>query len=221
MVIFAPNLYYMSDLTPLLKEMLQQMRDILSRDDLRAGLPLQSSAQVDVSPLLAQWVSMQSDYQRQQQMIADLDADIERMQPWGDFPMQRIDQLSSQGLQLQFWKAPLSVLSAHPEWVDGYQLEQVSSDGKNVWFTVVAPTDVLVQLPGAQQQEVPPSPLSTLIMLQTRAKDASRETLIKMGDFALEHYLVIESALGLSGTLPPVTKRARVRAKLKRIFVHK
>jgi len=211
----------MSDLTPLLNEMLQQMRDILSRDDLRAGLPLQSSAETDVSPLLAQWVSMQSDYHHQQQMIRDLDSDIEHLQPWGDFPMQRIDQLSAQGHCLQFWKAPSQVLSAHPEWVDGYQLEQVSTDGQTVWFTVVVPADAQIQLPGAQQQEVPPSPLSTLIMLQTRAKDASRETLIRMGDFALEHYLVIESALGLSNTLPPVTRRARVRAKLKRIFAHK
>lgn len=209
----------MSDLTPLLTEMLQQMRDVLTRDDLRAGLPLQSGMVTDVSPLLAQWVGMQSDHVRQLQMIGELDADIERLQPWGDYPMQRIDMLSSQGLCLQFWKAPSHVVDTHPEWVDGYQLQQVSTDGHTVWFTVTVPTDAQIQLRGAQREEVPPSPLSTLIMLQTRAKDASRETLIRMGDFALEHYLTIESALGLKNTLPPVSKRARMKAKLKRIFL--
>lgn len=208
----------MTDLTPLLSEMLQQMRYVLTRDDVRAGLPSQTTASVDVSLILAQWVGMQSDYQRQQQMIKELDADIAEIQPWGDYPMQRVDMLASRGLRLMFWLSPETVVASHPEWVDAYQMERVSSDGKNVRFTTIIPADAEIHLPGAMLCDIPPSPLSTLIMLQTRAKDASKQTLNRMGDFALENYRIIESALGLSNTLPPATKRGRVKAKLRRIF---
>jgi len=219
MVIFVPRILVdMSDLTPLLSEMLNQMREVLSRDDLRAGLPLQTSAVSDVSPLLAQWVNMQSDYQRQLQMIVDLDDDIVRLQPWGDYPMQRLAQMNNLGMQIQFWKAPTHLLDAHPEWVEGYQIERVSSDQTNTWFTTISPIEATVCLEGAMLQQVPPSPVSTLIMLQTRAKDAAKQTLNRMGDFALQHYLVIESALGLHDTLPPITHRERMRARIKHIF---
>ncbi|MDO4497064.1 MAG: hypothetical protein Q4B58_04405 [Bacteroidales bacterium] len=211
----------MPDLTPLLTDMLQQMRDVLSRDDLRAGLPLQPVVVTDVSPLLAEWVSMQSDYERQQKMIAELDADIARIQPWGDYPMQQIDQLAAQGLCLQFWSAPSWVLDMHHEWVEAYQLSLVSNNSKTSYFSIVVPIEAEINLPGAIRQQVPPCPLSTLIMLQTRAKDAARQGLTRMGDFALQYYLSIESALGLTNTLPPATKRARLKAHLKRIFSRK
>lgn len=208
----------MTDITPLLTEMLQQMRDVLSRDDLRAGLPLAAGEGGDVSPLLAEWEGMQSDYQRQRQIIAELDDDIARLQPWGDYPMNRIDRLSAQGMCLQFWKAPLQLLESHPEWEDAYQIERVSIARSEVWFVAVVPVDAEVVLPGAERQEVPPSPLSTLIMLQTRARDAIKQNMVTMGDFALAHYLEVEAALGLHDTLPPATKRGRMKARLHRIF---
>lgn len=206
-----------SDLTPLLTEMLQQMREVLTRDDIRAGLPALPDEAADVSPLYAQWLTLYKELTRQQQAIAELDADIHAMEPWGDYPMSQIDQLLRQHLSLQFWCCSASHFEAHrTEWSDAYSAALVSQSKGISYFTTTTPIDGNLSLPGCDRCKVTPSPLSTLIMLQTRIKDTYRQKLVEVGDFALSHYLEVEAALGLHDTLPETSKRKRFVQHLKR-----
>lgn len=208
-----------SDLTPLLTEMLQQMREVLTRDDIRAGLPLTPQGVTDVSPLYATWTTLYKELKRQHQSIAELDFDIQAMQPWGDFPMSQIDQYSRQGLSLQFWNCKSSFFAVQQQlWSSEYGAQLVSEVGGKSYFTTLTPLDARPQLAGVEPCRVKPCPLSTLIMLQTRLQDTYRQTVIQLGDFALSHYLEVEAALGLHDTLPIVSKRKRLARGIKRIL---
>ena len=70
---------------------------------------------------------------------------------------------------------------------------------------------------GAEEAKVCPSPASTLIMLQTKAKDSLKLEQLKMCDFAVEYYHSVEAALGLKDTLPK-TKRKRLISKIKKLL---
>ena len=78
-------------MTPLLQTMLREMRVHLTVDDVRAGLPVADCSSADVSLLYADWVMLRNTECRQLQRIAELDADIARMGPWGDYPMASVD----------------------------------------------------------------------------------------------------------------------------------
>lgn len=196
------------------------MRMHLSDEDIRAGVPTAGSLRTDISLLYADWRSLCHSEQRQIERIQELDADIQKMEPWGDYPMSRIDQLAQRGLRLLFWRCSRIQYEGHRQmWIDDYQAELVSEHEGECYFVTVTPQGVQIVLPEAQPIDVTPSPVSTLIMLQTRAKDSLRQIRIEMGDFALQHYREVESELGLSDTLHVQSKRRRLMGKIKSIFV--
>ena len=206
-------------LTPLLHEMLQEMQNILSREDIKAGLPSPIHPVHDASVLYVEWCELKRNYNRQKQIIEDLDKDISKMQPWGDFPMSRIDQLAQSGQQLDFWKSNESTFKAnHQLWADSYQAEVINTIDGICYFVTTTPIDAAIVIPEAEMMTVTPSPVSTLISLQTRAKDSLRNVIVKQGDFAMEHYLEIEAALGLHDTLVIPSKRHKLMSKLKKII---
>lgn len=192
------------------------MRKHLTKEDIRAGLPVEESSQADVSPLYVDWTTLCRKEQRQLERIAELDADIQNMEPWGDYPMSRIDQLAQRGLCLKFWRSTQTQFEGNRQsWVDSYQAELVSVVAGYCYFVTITPQGGSVVLPEAQQVEVTPSPVSTLIMLQTRAKDSLRQIRLEMGDFALQHYREIEAMLGLEDTLVIKSKRSRLWTQIR------
>lgn len=211
-----------SDFTPLLQEMLQEMRKHLTKEDIRAGLPAVETLQTDVSPLYVEWTTLCKKEQRQLERIAELDADIQNMEPWGDYPMARIDQMAQRGLCLKFWRSTQTQFEGHRQsWIDSYQAELISVLSGYCYFVTVTPQGANVVLTEAQSIEVTPSPVSTLIMLQTRAKDSLRQIRLEMGDFSLQHYHEVEAMLGLKDTLVIPSKRSRLWTKIRyllRIF---
>lgn len=189
-------------MTPLWQEMLAEMRRHLSVEDIRAGLPEGNVRSSDISPLYGEWSSLRKTETRQLERIAELDADILNMEPWGDYPMARVDQLAQCSQSLLFWKCTRTQYDAHSrQWKEAYQAELVSERGGQCYFVTVTPQGVPFVLPEAQQVQVAPSPVSTLITLQTKAKDSLKQIRIQMGDFSLQHYREVESALHLSNTL--------------------
>lgn len=59
--------------------------------------------------------------------------------PWGRFDAKAIEDLRLRGLQFRFYCVP--VKKFNPEWGQLQPLEEISRDGKNVWFVTVAPED--------------------------------------------------------------------------------
>ena len=200
-----------SDITPLLQVMLGEMRKHLSTADIRAGLPENDGQASDISPLYGEWSSLQHVEQRQLERIAELDADIQRMEPWGDYPMARVDQMAQQGQLVSFWSCRRTVFDARRnEWQGAYKAELIAERDGLCYFVTTTPQGTEVALADAQPFEVAPSPVSTLITLQTKAKDSLRQTRIRMGDFSMQHYREVEAALHLSDTLQVPSHRYAV-----------
>ena len=76
----------------------------------------------------------------------------------------------------------------------------------------------MLAIPEAHSVEVTPSPVSTLIVLQTRAKDSLRQVQLQMGDFSLQHYREVEAALGLTDTIQIPSRRHRLMRTVQRLF---
>lgn len=203
-------------MTPLLREMLDEMRRVLTPDDIRAGIPDPERKGADVSPLYIHWEDLKKRKELQQKRIEELDADIQRMSVWGDYPMARIDQLAQQGLALQFWKASQFNYNLNRrEWEDSYRSEIVAFQDDAYYFVTTTPLQAQIVLNGAERVDVCPSPVSTLITLQTHAKDSLRRIHLEIGDFALQHYRAIEAALGMHDTLVLPTRRKRLLIRLE------
>lgn len=207
-----------SDMFPALEEMLSEMRQALTEDDITAGLPYSADANPDVSSVYVTWTELLKRRKREEELIAELDADIQRMSVWADYPMARIDQLSHEGKVLSFWRARTSVFRRQEgSWTAQYHVAKVAEEGGYCYFTAETPVGTALSLPEAERIEVCPSPVSTLIMLQTKAKDSLRNIVLEIGDFAMQHYTEVETALGLEGTIQPAAKRKRLLNKLRHL----
>lgn len=208
------------DIIPKVQQMLAEMRGLLSESDVRAGLPFQTGdSAVDISVLHAQWLQLSSDIEKQKQLLLELDEDLLRMEPWGDSPAEKIIELRRQGQQIRFWRATEEWVERHgAEWADAYQAERVSSRDGFAYFTTITPHDVHFQLEGAEELQIAPSPLSTLIMLQTRAKDRLRQLKLRQADFALAHYREVERELGIEKVWEPESRRHHLAKRLRRFF---
>ena len=60
-------------MTPLLREMLDEMRRVLTFDDIRAGIPEPEQKRADVSPLYMHWEDLKRRAEMQETRIAELD----------------------------------------------------------------------------------------------------------------------------------------------------
>jgi len=70
--------------------------------------------------------------------IALLKSEIRARRPWGEFDSSAIKKLSDLGYDLHYYKVPAKKFN--PEWEKDHALQKVSSDNKNIWFTVVSPS---------------------------------------------------------------------------------
>ena len=72
-----------------------------------------------------------------QNQLAQLWKELEENMPWGNFDVNGIKRLTDLGLRLHFYKAK----AIDPAWKEQYALSEISSDGANTYFVVVADSD--------------------------------------------------------------------------------
>lgn len=201
----------------LYREMLAQMRSCIQKEDVKAGLPPAASA-FDIDSVFIFWQQFCLKVENLKKYIESLDYDIAARVPWGDLTFDSNEGFV-EGLPITHcWTAPKECFEAHQErWTEEYGVKMISEGQYLTFFTSSTPKGKEIVMEGAEEAKVCPSPASTLIMLQTKAKDSLKLEQLKMSDFAVEHYNSVEAALGLKNTLPQ-TKRKRLLYKIKKLF---
>lgn len=140
--------------------------------------------------VLDEWAVLRERCLSLERHIASLDTDIKKMEPWGDFNQTSIEGLRQAGWKVGFWETPSK--NWQSRWQKEYYATIIYSNKKKLYFVTFAHTDEEVDLRGADKVRILPSPTSTMIMLQTKAKDDLKKLRNQMGDFALTYGKVVE-----------------------------
>ncbi len=168
-----------------LDQMLEEMK--LAVDGEHFTVP-QEEVQLDV--VMEMWEGWQEHCRSLERHIASLDADIKKMEPWGDFSQNSIEGLRQAGWKTVFWETQPKKWQS--QWQKDYYATIIYSDKRKLYFVTFSHIGEEVELPGAEPVQVLPSPSSTLIMLQTKAKDDLKKLRNQMGDYALTHGNIVE-----------------------------
>ena len=213
--------------TERLRGALTQMASCLQPEDLQ---DVQEAQTLDVdatSRLLVQWGNLCSSMEGLRRHMQELDADITRMQPWGDFDVVKLEQLRQHECQVLFWTMPIDIFAsqASESWAVDSQAQLVSEDTSQAYFiTLQLGNEEVAMPPEAIRIEICPCPVSTLIMLQTRDKDSLKRLQTMQGDFALAHYAELRETLRTllpAGSMLPgqkLSRRQQLKARLKKLF---
>ena len=173
---------------------LREMADVLSPEDQPQPCNAAPCAEV-CQRIITHWESFGNSLQSITDHMRSLDADIARMQPWGDFDVMKVEALAERGTVIRFWRIASDVI-AQGDVSESSACHFVSTDGDWHYFVSVTQQGVSPVVPaGAEEVSICPCPISTLIMLQTRDKDALRRIDTLRGDYALIHYAEIYAAL--------------------------
>ena len=76
---------------------------------------------------------------REKRLKAEKDAavkELDNARAWGRFDRDAIDDLAGKGLKIRFYRMPKK--SFDPSWADSHVLQEISDDGKTVWFVTVS-----------------------------------------------------------------------------------
>lgn len=175
-------------------EMLEVLGD--EADSLEEVLPGTAPDAAAMQLIVTQWQKLRQSIDGLSQHIESLEQDIRTMQPWGDFDVSKVERLRQWGCPLRFWTLRsdrfAQLPTQHPE---GLRLHMVADDGETAYFVTLGmiPTGFLP--PDVRAVELCPSPVSTLIMLQTRDRDSLKRLTTLQGDFALAHCTEVQCAL--------------------------
>ena len=144
---------------------------------------------------------MQNDIEELKKYISNLDIDITNRMPWGDLQVNYSEEYIKGSKTTRFWTAPNDCFEANQNnWIERYNANFVSKGDFLTYFTTFTLSDIEIIMEGAEEAYVCPCPTSTLIMMQTRAKD-----------------LLKELTQELSDTNIPMRKRDKMKSILKRI----
>lgn len=212
--------------------LLARLRRVL--DQMGSLLRLEDQLDLDVTPpsdavctrILNHWESMMQSIEGIQSYMQSLEADIQQMQPWGDFDVLKVERLAQCGCQIRFWRMDSLRLTSSEgsPWYTDSHLFVVSREGNDTYFVTVTPVDSPVPMPPeAHEVTICPSPISTLIMLQTRYKDSLRKLQSQLDDYALAHYAELYStlrhALPEGSPLPQLrSSHHGLRERIRRLF---
>lgn len=184
-----------------LSRMLHQMKGVLGHAEMKHNRPdAQPDDKTDVEIIRAKWSEITSTIKRLRASILEQEDDIICMEPWGEIDFNNDDQLRQIGLTVGYWTLPIAHRhSLTPlEGDDKYQIKIIHTDDKTVYFTTITATGLCPALPReATKARIVPSPVSTLIMLQTRQKDHLKRELLLQNDFAYAHYQEIERRIAI------------------------
>jgi len=179
--------------------------------------------------ILNHWEAMTHSVQGIKEHMQSLEQDIAKMQPWGDFDVMKVERLADHGCHIRFWKMDGNLLAskvAEPWFIDCNVLV-VTRDIDATYFVTVTDSEGNIGVPSeAEEVDICPCPVSTLIMLQTRDKDKLKKMETLLGDYALVHYGEVYSALRKklpsSVELPQlIHKHETLRDKLRHFFNRK
>ena len=213
--------------TERLQGVLTQMASCLQPEDLQGDQDAQALDVDAASRLLAQWGNLCSSMEGLRRHMKELDTDITRMQPWGDFDVVKLEQLRQHDCQVLFWTMPVDVYAsqATEPWFTDSQAQLVSEDTSLAYFiTLQLGNEEILPPQAATRVEICPCPVSTLIMLQTRDKDSLKRLQTMQGDFALAHYAelreTLRTLLPAGASLPgqKLNRRQQLKARLKKLF---
>lgn len=212
-----------------LEMLTEQMEQLLTMKEKTSLQDTTASAlsHEEVQQLQTQWNTMWSEAEGLRSHIRSLEADIARMQPWGDFDILKVKRLYEYGCCIRFWriKAAEMPTAEASAWYAQYNASLVNQDTQWLYLVTVTQTDDdMRDMPTeALEQEICPSPASTLIMLQTRDKDRLKRVEDDMHEQVMSHYAALYATLRqfspLDEGLPqPHTERHRLRNRLKKLF---
>lgn len=202
----------------LYREMHAEMRRCINKEDIKAGLPFRTDSGYDMEHIFIFWQQFRVKVDNLNKYIEGLDYDIAARVPWGDVEFNSNEGFV-EGLPItRYWTATKDCFEANRNsWNEAYNINIASAGEHLYFFTTSTDKDTEIVMEGAEEAQICPSPASTLIMLQTRAKDKLKIEKLKMSDFAVEHYRQVEAALGLKDTIPN-TKRKRFLFRIRKIF---
>ncbi len=213
--------------TERLQQVLTQMASCLQREDMQDRQDATVLETDEASRLISQWENLCSSLEGLSRHMQELDEDIAKMQPWGDFDVVKLEQLKQHDCQVLFWTLPTDVFASQSTepWFTESQALLVSQDTSLAYFiTLQLGNEKFAMPPEANRVEICPCPVSTLIMLQTRDKDSLKRLQTKQGDFALAHYAELRETLRTllpeGATLPGqrLSRRQQLKARLKKLF---
>lgn len=194
-----------------LRQVLDEMGAMLQSED-QPNMSESAPDEAACLRILNHWEQMMLSAHGLRQHIQSLELDIQKMQPWGNFDVMKVEQLASAGCVIRFWKIPAHLLAlriAEEDWKD-WELKVIAQDPETVFFVTVGTstnsaansTNIIdpsanqpFQIRDAEEVDICPCPVSTLIMLQTRDKDSLKKLETLQGDYALCHYGEVYNAL--------------------------
>lgn len=102
------------------------------------------------------------------QQLGALQKEINFLQPWGDFPVERLTQLQEAGILVRFFVCPQK--KYRPAWEQRYPVKIINTAGPDTYFVVVTRKG---EEPNLDAEEIPP-PETSLSHLTAR-RDALKE----------------------------------------------
>lgn len=213
--------------TARLRRVLDEMGQLLSQADLPQLDDIIPTSEA-LLRILNHWDQLNQSIAGIHQHMESLEADIARMQPWGDFDVMKVEQLASRGIHLRFWRAPIghTIDDYTATFIVRHHVRIISHDSQWEYFVTIDNGSSIPQPVDAQPVEICPCPISTLIMLQTRDKDTLRRLETRRDDYALAHYSEVYTSLRqlLPSDAPMPQLRAErhgLRQTIARIFTRK
>ncbi len=91
--------------------------------------------------------------------MAEMESEIDRMNPWGNFDLSDIQGIEEAGYRILFFQKP--IIGYDPSWAEKYNLFEINRSGNNVWFVIVTAENQEVDIDAEQVKPVMQS-LSTL-----------------------------------------------------------
>ena len=184
----------------LFKKTLHQMADRLKKEEIEGIVSRKEKyaldrSQTEVAAICQEWLALCDRIANVKKLHTDLEADVKLMLPWGDFDMNNLNRLYQAGWEVRFWSVDHKRYDS--EWEHLYHSFVISQDKKHTYFVTVNHRGKEIEMQGAIEEKLCPSPASTLVMLQTRAKDDLKKALLEQGDFALLNYATVHKALTL------------------------
>ena len=119
-----------------------KMKNLLRQ--LKSELPKKYNPRIDNSvdghQLVDEIEALYTELEAQQQQVQLLDREWERMEIWGDFSHERLEDLEKAGFDVKFFSCQTRRFD--PEWEINYNAFEIDTVGANLYFMTINPIDV-------------------------------------------------------------------------------
>ena len=143
-----------------------------------------------IEQVVESYEAQQEHIQTLNMQLPVLDKEIDAMEVWGEFDWKVIDQLKTNGWQMQFYCCPEK--SFDETWVDDYNATIINRKGGQCYFVTVNHAPVELE---AEAVRLPKQCLSELIQSQEALKADIKKANEELDLFCINHIPVVEDAL--------------------------